>query len=251
MRGSSSASISERSARIVAGTAHHHLDIACAREVQTHSMGETRKALADTEQTHSQRPGMAVARYPRPCAGCTRSPGHGTRAILLNIEDITDWCASERALRGLVQERHALQQEISNRVATSPQIAASDLSAGARTAGSEETRQHLEDAHNRVMALSALQRTLRAPQSGAKVMVGPYLTRLCETLAPEESGGRCPVSVQVEPGPGSVASGQAVSISLAMTELVVNALEHAFPCAAHSRCRADPPGRCCRSAGTD
>ncbi len=26
-------------------------------------MGETRKALADTEQTHSQRPGMAVARH--------------------------------------------------------------------------------------------------------------------------------------------------------------------------------------------
>jgi chemotaxis protein methyltransferase CheR len=149
--------------------------------------------------------------------------------ILLAIEDITERRAIERALRELVQEKNALLQEIPHRVATSMQIVASVLHAGARTAGSEETPQNLEDAHSRVMALSALQRLLRDPDSGAKVMVAPYLSRLCEILAPVEVGGRRPVFVQVQAGHGTVSSGQAVSIGLAVTELVVNALEHAFP----------------------
>lgn len=149
-------------------------------------------------------------------------------SILLAIEDITDRRAAERTLRAVVQERNALLQEIPNRVATSLQIVASVLRSSARTMDSEETRRHLEDAHNRVMALSALQRLLRAPDSGAEVMVAPYLNRLCEIMAPFVPGGRRPVSVQVLAGPGTVPSGQAVSIGLAMTELVVNALEHAF-----------------------
>lgn len=150
-------------------------------------------------------------------------------SLLLTIEDITDRRATERALRDLMQERNALLQEIPHRVATSLQIVASVLRVGARTAVSDETRRHLEDAHNRVMALSALQRLLRAPDSGAKVMVGPYLSRLCEILAPMEPGNRRPVSVLLQAGHGTVPSGQAVSIGLAVTELVLNALEHAFP----------------------
>lgn len=155
---------------------------------------------------------------------------HGSHpSILLTVEDITDRRATERALRALIEERNALLQEIPDRVATSLQIVASVLRSGARTIGSEGTRRHLEDAHSRVTALSALQRLLRAPNSGAKVKVAPYLTQLCEILAPVEPGDRRPVSVLVEAGPGTVASGQAVSIGLAATELVANALEHAFP----------------------
>ncbi len=149
--------------------------------------------------------------------------------ILLTIEDITERRATERALCELEQERNALLQEVPHRVATSLQIVASVLRSGARRAVSVETRRHLEDAHDRVTALSALQRLLRAPDSGAKVMVGPYLTRLCEILAPVGPGGERPVSVQVQAGHGTLSSGQAVSIGLAMTELVLNALEHAFP----------------------
>ncbi len=149
--------------------------------------------------------------------------------ILLAIEDITDRRAAERALRALVQERNALLREIPDRVATSLQIVASALRSSAKMMDSDETRRHVEDAHNRVMALSALQRLLRAPDSGARVMVGPYLTRLCEILAPVERGATRPVSVQVRAGTGTLSSGQTVTIGLAMTELVVNALEHAFP----------------------
>lgn len=155
---------------------------------------------------------------------------HGSHpGILLAIEDITERRATERALRELLRERNALLQEIPDRVATSLQIVASVLRSSARTVDSEEARRHLEDSHNRVAALLALQRLLRTPDSGAKVMVAPYLTRLCEILATVEPGGRRPVSVQAQAGHGTVSSGQAVRIGLAMTELVVNALEHAFP----------------------
>lgn len=155
--------------------------------------------------------------------------GEAPTRILLAIEDVTEQRAAERAVRDLVQERDALLHELPRRVATSLQVIASVLRARARMAGSDETRRHLADAHNRVMSLTALQRQVRASDSGATVELGPYLSRLCEILAPSESVDRHPVALQVQVGRGAVSSARAVSIGLAVTELVVNALEHAFP----------------------
>ncbi len=42
-------------------------------------------------------------------------------------------------------------------------------------------------------------------------------------------GGRKPISLQVEAGEGSVTSDKAISFGLITTELVINALKHAFP----------------------
>jgi Histidine kinase len=48
---------------------------------------------------------------------------------------------------------------------------------------SEETRQHLQDAHQRVMALAAVQEHLHPSERHDQIEIGPCLTRLCESLA--------------------------------------------------------------------
>src|SRR5688572_18328317 len=116
-----------------------------------------------------------------------------------------------------------------HRVANSLQIIASILLIKARTVRSEETRLHLQDAHQRLMSVAAMQQQLHGAEPGAMIEIGPYLSRLCETLAASMIGERRPISLTVQVEAGSASSSQAVSLGLIVTELVINALKHAFP----------------------
>jgi PAS domain S-box-containing protein len=157
------------------------------------------------------------------------NPRDSTKLILLAIEDITDRRVAERAIAELLQQKDILLQEIQHRVANSLQIIASILLLKARTVLSEETRLHLHDAHQRVMSVATVQQQLQASGHGEPIELGPYLTGLCATLAASMIGDSRPISVIVEASPGTVVSAEAVSIGLITTELVINALKHAFP----------------------
>ena len=151
------------------------------------------------------------------------------KLILLAIEDVTDRCAAERAMAELLQQKETLLQEMQHRVANSLQIIASILLLKARTVQSEETRSHLRDAHDRVMSVATVQQQLQASGHGEAIELRHYLSRLCETLAASMIGDSRPVAVKVQAGPGTATSAEAVSIGLITTELVINALKHAFP----------------------
>ena len=94
---------------------------------------------------------------------------------------------------------------------------------------SEETRLHLQDAHKRVMSVAAVQKQLHASGAIGPIEMVPYLSRLCETLATSMIGDTRPVSLKVVGEGGSATSRQAESLGLIVTELVMNALKHAFP----------------------
>jgi two-component sensor histidine kinase len=149
--------------------------------------------------------------------------------ILLSIEDVTERRAAERALRELLQQKETLLQEMQDRVANSLQIIASILLLKARAVQSEEIRQHLEDAHQGVMSVATVQQQLQASTHGEPIELGPYLSRLCDTLAASMIGDSRPISLKVQVNGGTASSHKAVSIGLTVTELVMNVLKHAFP----------------------
>ena len=148
---------------------------------------------------------------------------------LLVFEDVTDRRAIEEKVQELLREKDMLLQELQHRVSNSLQIIASILLMKARTVQSEETRLHLEDAHKRVLSVAAVQHHLDVTGRGGPVEIAKYLSTLCETLAQSMIGENRPISLRVEADLGSVISHQAVSIGLIVTELVMNALKHAFP----------------------
>jgi two-component sensor histidine kinase len=155
--------------------------------------------------------------------------GGADTTILLGIEDITRQRAAEREKEDLIRQKDVLLQEMQHRIANSLQIIASIILMKARAVQSEETRLHLRDAHSRVMSIAAVQEHLHASGAGGPVEVAPYLSKLCETLATSMIGDSRPISLRVCGDGGSATSRQAECLGLIVTELVVNALKHAFP----------------------
>jgi two-component sensor histidine kinase len=149
--------------------------------------------------------------------------------VLLAFEDITGQRTIERQVQELLREKDMLLEEMQHRVANSLQIIASILLIKARTVQSEETRLQLEDAHQRVLSVAAVQQHLHVVGGGKPIELASYLTRLCETLAQSMIGDSRPISLRVDADAGTAISREAVSIGLIVTELVMNALKHAFP----------------------
>lgn len=150
-------------------------------------------------------------------------------AILLGIEDATKLRELERENEKLLEHKDTLLAEMQHRVANSLQIVASIILLKARTVESEETRLHLHDAHTRVLSVVAVQRQLHAAGEGFPVEVSPYLSSLCDSLAGSMIGNSRPVSLRVIGEQGKASSREAESLGLIVTELVMNALKHAFP----------------------
>jgi len=154
--------------------------------------------------------------------------GAGT-TILLGMEDVTERRILEREKDELLREKETLLEELQHRIANSLQIIASIILMKARAVQSEETRFHLEDAHKRVLSIAAVQKQLHALATTGEIKIAPYLSKLCESLARSMIGGTRPISLKVIGEGGSATSRQAESLGLIVTELVMNALKHAFP----------------------
>ena len=153
-------------------------------------------------------------------------------AILLAIEDITRRREADQEKDDLLQAKEILLQEMQHRVANSLQIIASILLLKARTVQSEETRLHLREAHQRVMSVATVQQQLQASGLNERIEIGPYLTKLCASLAASMVGERRALSIKVQATSGGAISSEAVSLGLIVTEFVINALKHGFPAGA-------------------
>jgi two-component sensor histidine kinase len=148
--------------------------------------------------------------------------------LLLTVTDVTDALAAEKLRSDLMREKDILLQEVQHRVANSLQIIASVLLQNARKVTSPESRLHLTDAHQRVMSVAAVQKQLAASRLG-DVILKPYFTQLCESLGASMIADHDQLRIDVQ-GDGSATSAEiSVSLGLIVTELVINALKHAFP----------------------
>jgi two-component sensor histidine kinase len=156
--------------------------------------------------------------------------------IVLGIEDVTERRDIEREkaelqaqTNDLLRQKEMLLAEMEHRIRNSLQIISSILMLKARAVTSEEARQQLQDAHRRVLSVAAVQQHLHSSGRSELIEVAPYLSKLCGSLGESMIGESRPAMLKVLADDGSLLSGQAVSLGLIVTELVINALKHAFP----------------------
>ena len=150
-------------------------------------------------------------------------------ALLVALEDVTARREAEALKDALLKQQETLLLEVQHRIGNSLQIIASILLLKARNVKSEETRSHLRDAHQRLMSVATVQEQLRTSPLGERIEVGPYLAKLCASLASSMISDERSITVTASSAGGTVNSNDAVSYGLIVTELVINALKHGFP----------------------
>ena len=148
--------------------------------------------------------------------------------IALAVLDVTDARLTEKLKDDVVREKHVLLQELQHRVANSLQIIASVLMQSARKVQSDEARNHLQDAHHRVMSIATLQRQLAATKAG-EVVLRPYFSDLCESIGASMIYDHQLLKLSAIVDESVTTSEISVSLGLIVTELVINSLKHAFP----------------------
>jgi PAS domain S-box-containing protein len=151
-----------------------------------------------------------------------------TPRVLLTITDVTAALLAAKLKDDMLQEKKVLLQELQHRVANSLQIIASVLMQSARRVQSEETRLHLHNAHHRVMAIATLQKQL-AVTSSDKVELRKYLKDLCGSIGASMIDDQKRVELNSTADDTVTSANVSVSLGLIVTELVINAIKHAFP----------------------
>ena len=159
-----------------------------------------------------------------------------SRMVLLAIKDVTERRMIEQERQRLLQhaeelveQQRTLLREMQHRIANSLQIIASILLLKAGSVSSEETKNELRAAHQRVMSVAAVQTHLHASDGIEQIEMGPYLTKLGAGLASSMVGPDQNIAIAVAASEGSLPSSHAVSVGLIVTELIMNAIKYAFP----------------------
>ena len=147
--------------------------------------------------------------------------------LLMAVSDVTEARLATKLKDDLLHERAVLHQELQHRVANSLQIIASVLMQSARRVP-ETAKGYLVDAHSRVMSVAALQHQLSQSRVG-DVDLRAYFTDLCASIGASMIPDHDKLVLRVDADEGVATADLSVSLGLIVTELVINALKHAFP----------------------
>ena len=135
---------------------------------------------------------------------------------------VTDALAMRLAARRARAQADIMKSEVDHRVMNSLQFVSSLLQLQSRGVAAAETRQQLQAAAQRVMAVARTHRAFSADETHDRVPIVAHLRELCEELS---SILDAEIKV-VGPAETSVPKDQVLAIGLIVNELVANARKH-------------------------
>lgn len=147
---------------------------------------------------------------------------------VLTMRDETRRYEAEHALKDALAVKETLLFEVNHRVRNSLQVVSSIISIHMKTIRDADAREALQSAQRRIDVITATHRSLYELGTHDRVDCTYLLPDLCKQIV-ETFGGEDPVAFAYETT-GTIYLGvsQAVSLCLAVTELVINACKYAF-----------------------
>ncbi|HEX2047855.1 MAG TPA: sensor histidine kinase [Acidimicrobiales bacterium] len=149
--------------------------------------------------------------------------GRVTGALVL-LRDVSDLRRRDR----LLVSKDATIREIHHRVKNNLQTISSLLRLHGRRLESPEARAAIEESVRRIRSIALVHETLSAGAS-QEVELGEIVRQLVRMVGEGITSEDRPVRLAVEGDPGEVRAEVATPLAVVLTELLQNALEHAFP----------------------
>jgi two-component sensor histidine kinase len=136
--------------------------------------------------------------------------------------------AARDRYKALAHERALLLREVNHRVSNSLPLIASLLQLQSRGSTSE-VKDALLEAHNRVLAVAKVHRSLYTSDNVQSVALHRYLEALTRDIQSAAGEDDASSQLTLECDPIEIEPDRAVAVGVMVTELILNARKHAYP----------------------
>jgi two-component system, sensor histidine kinase PdtaS len=153
----------------------------------------------------------------------------GQEYFLTAMIDITARKQLEENLKASLAEKEVLLKEIHHRVKNNLQIISGLLTMQSRTIDNEQTKDLLQDCHNRVRSMALVHEALYRSGNLSEINLQEYLQTLINDLARSYRTGHQMPRIKTDLANITIKIETAIPCGLIISELVSNAFKYAFP----------------------
>jgi PAS domain S-box-containing protein len=144
-------------------------------------------------------------------------------------ERTADLVHANEALQTALAEKEVLLREIHHRVKNNLQVISSILNLQSRHAQDSHTRAVLEESRSRIQSMTMVYEQLYGAEDLSRIDFGKYVRNLTQALYASHDVDHKAIKLNTEVGECQLDIGTAVPCGLIISELILNALKHAFP----------------------